>query len=651
MKIGCRQIDRILSRHVDGETTPSEGELIRKHLANCDACEERFRSYRRGSFLLQQFYDEVQAPDGMADAILARARQEREAPETVPAHSRPLLSGLRPHLRFEASPRIKRLGAVAAGLLIALVGQWLFHSESEAWNEGFISHARPPVMRQLPGAVTWSELDGSGFLLPGGSLQVLKDGFARIDFQGRGRLLVNSLSAIRLQNPTESGRVVILLPRGELFVEFGRNHAAFLLKTPGGEVFGRSAAANVRVVSHPLELGEASGGLRPYAGRVGNGLSLFALLPDACAASGAADVVVAVKTGFVDVRNGRGSARVFAGNQIRLSRDAPPGRRQPVNLGKALKWTRTQIASSARTEPRTGSASVDGAGPSASGAGLVAVKSGAGNTSGATAGTSASVTESAPTFRPDAVQTKPLKLFPPVILEATPQVGKICLKWVDDGATTYPVVGYEIYRITLDPETPPVRQNAEPIPVRTFDDGATGGTYADTSVIGDLRYTYFVKALASRASPAARTSEPGGSATPERTGLLESPSSSPAEARASRDYIIGLNGWTEKPERVAHIRIQKWHRGRYRGHVFHVRVGDSVGQPIEMRFIDEASGQPIRETVDFSTGATLVDIQPFSQEVSGGNHPTGGRSPLTLPRQKALLLEASGKITELVRRP
>lgn len=636
----CHKIDRMLSRLIDGETTASEEELVRKHLSVCAECEERFRSFQKESFLLQQFYDETPVPDGIADQVLARVLEApRDDEETAWHLDFPLLRRFPVLEPGRAATRLKWLSAVAALLFVTFLVQWARRTDVPESSIGFISYVRPPVMRQLPGSETWSELSGSGFLLPGGALQAWDGGMVQVDCVGRGNVLLNSRSAFTLEEPVK-GHTVMGLLQGELFVEFIRAKASFVLRTPAGEVAGRNAAVNVKILAAPgasvslLRMGPCQTEWRERLGP-----AAFNLLPCAYARASGVEVIVTTKTGVVEVRNERGSARAYAGTQVSVTPGAPPGRQEPANLGLALQWTkrrRQEVALRELTEGASSVASVaipepqpdERASRDLAGSAAASLRAGAGV-----------VRDRAPDFPPEQLGLKPLRLFPPVIVEATPEVGRIVLNWVDDGATTYEPVGYNVYRMRLDPVSGTKRLNATPVSVIKQEDGSTAGTFVDPSVVGDARYAYHVRTLA----------DPPPSALP-RAGLLESPASAPREVKARRDFILTLTGWSGKPEQMAHILVQKWHRGRPLGHVFQVRIGDSIGRALDLRMRGLGS-QPIIETVDFSTGCTLVDLRRDRRVVPGGIVPGQVSKPLTLPTQIAVILGPEGETIELPRQP
>lgn len=620
--LNCKNIERLLGRHVDGETSVAEADQVRQHLSGCPRCEQRFGTLQKESFLLQQYYDETEVPEGLADRVLARVQQEAQ------------------QVRFQPQPRrLQWLAAVAAVLLAVLVAQWLTQPRTPEGKEGSITPIRPPVMRQLPGSETWSQLSGTGYLLPGGALDVWKGGMAHVVFPGLGAVLLNEESRIFLEEYSEGNGLTARLSQGEAFLDFAKGERAFRVHTPLGEILGNSAAANIQIISGTgASVGFGPDSPSPEIPWLVN--CLPDLLPSAVAGASDFQLIVTAKTGSVRVRHEFGETEVFAGTQIVFEDGRQPKRPVTANLEKVLGWTLIRQAPAVEMSlvipaPLT----VPVPGPN-----TVSTATATQPTSPTPLTTTEKESEQ-PSQGVIAQTEKPLELLPPIIMEATPEVGKVTLKWVDDAATTYPVLGYEIYRSASEPDTESLRLNDSPIPVMTIED-ATGGVFVDTTVAGDVQFTYRVTALTSQ--------QRGEAPQPlqDRTGLLESAPSAPLQVTAMRDFVLVLTGWMEQPEPTAHILVQKWHRGRYVGQRFHVRVGDPVGHGCQVRFGGSATSPDFVETVDFSTGFTLMDLRRVRRTVPGGRELSKEQgNPMTLPTQEALLQSPSGKIIKLTRQP
>ncbi|MDP6502260.1 MAG: zf-HC2 domain-containing protein [Planctomycetota bacterium] len=604
--MNCKQIEPILSRHADGETTRSEAEIVRKHLVQCSHCEDRFREFQTAGFMLQQFYDDLNAPEGVADQILDRAREQLFQEACKPS----IFDTIDPVVRHLSQHRQKWLASIAALLLVALLVQWFAVPPAQTLSEGHISYVKGQVTRQLPGADVWSQFSGSGFLLPGGALKVLEGGKARVDFIGQGSILLNEGSTLKLEHSSYTNGLVAQLNQGEAFLDLVSSPSGFVLRTPAGNVTGNGAAANVKIISEE-EIHEV---WRPR----------FHLLPSAYAATNV-KVVVTAKTGLVKVRTERGEASVYAGTQMTLIPGNVPGPSVPANIGKSIAWTEieTQVAAhqQAIAEPIDAAPEPDTE----------------------IANATAPMPEVTPEVEPvlPAEEEEPaLNLYPPVILQALPEVGKVTIKWVDDGATTREVAGYDIFRMAVDPDSQPEKINDELIPSLLLEGGTRGGVYVDTTVNGNQKYAYHVKAFASLEDSVPEATS--------RSGLLESSASAAKEVKASQDFTVTLTGWSSKPESIAHMLVQKWHQGRYVGHVFSVKAGDSIGS--SLRVLVQSEEGVKRQKVDFTTGFILVDLKKGRRIVKGGKLRENATA-VTLPTLTAVLLTPGGKEIECSRRP
>ncbi|MBI2193543.1 MAG: zf-HC2 domain-containing protein [Planctomycetes bacterium] len=616
--MNCKRMERILSRHVDGETSPAEAEEIRIHLGTCAGCEHRFRELQKQGFLVQQHYDRIHVPDGLSDHVAYRVRNETADAEAP-----------------RRSSRLSWAAAAAAAILLGLLsGRWLGQPGPGEWKEGVVSLIRPPIMRQLPGSETWSALNGSGYLLPGGALEVWDDGLVQIAFPGRGMVLLNEGSQFRLEETNRKLGLSATLARGEAFLNFSTSEKAFQVSTPVAQVDGDRAAVNIRVLAS-IDA-ETMGSPSFFLDRTGILAGLGDILPAAYASSGNARLIVTTKTGRVHVRHERGEFEVFAGTQMIFEGSRTPGRPAAANLEQVLSWLEAPAAVAMRRGPAEAlPATVQSDGPAA----VV-------STIPRQVGPVAHPEETPAPATSSATPEKTRNLFPPIMVDARPEIGRITLRWVDDATTTYPVLGYEVYRSSLDTDMAVQRINDAPVPVTSPGDSTTGGVYVDVNVASDVRYVYRVTALA---SPRA-TELP----TPlkDRAGLLESASSAPIEVTAMKDFVLVLTGWGEQPEPAAHILVQKWHRGRFVGQRFLVRVGDPVGHRCVIRLGGSQSSPDFTEEVDFSTGYTLVDLRKVRRRVPGGTHlGNDSAGPLTLPTQEALLRAPNGKVLELLRQP
>ncbi len=75
------------------------------------------------------------------------------------------------------------------------------------------------------------------------------------------------------------------------------------------------------------------------------------------------------------------------------------------------------------------------------------------------------------------------------------------------------------------------------------------------------------------------------------------------------------------------IQVSKFHDGKWQSEEFDVRVGEAIGNEVEVEVKDEWVRPDRRKntedikTIDFSSGAILVDIVESRRSVSGGRRP------------------------------
>ena len=121
--MNCEKIKTQLSAYIDGELSEEHSAFIRKHLADCDSCRYEEQLLHKTSRLLGNWED-VRAPDGFCEALLAKA-------ETVsPLPRRSIIHAVRPL----AGPRAL-IKVVAYGMAILLL------------CVGVIFFAMPPLKR------------------------------------------------------------------------------------------------------------------------------------------------------------------------------------------------------------------------------------------------------------------------------------------------------------------------------------------------------------------------------------------------------------------------------------------------------------------------------------------------------------------------
>ncbi len=171
------------------------------------------------------------------------------------------------------------------------------------------------------------------------------------------------------------------------------------------------------------------------------------------------------------------------------------------------------------------------------------------------------------------------QVYPPAKLTAAMEGASVKLAWdppsnVDSRA---PVAKYHVYRRKADEAKP------NPITVVNAVEGKAGGTYLDNSVEFDAKYVYTVKS----ASPTAES--------------VESKDASPAaEVEIPGDSDFFVKGVTPKNVSVKVYKLinKEWKTRSY----YSLTPGEPIGSVAQIR-----SGKTV-ETLDFRTGATLVDF-------------------------------------------
>jgi hypothetical protein len=530
------------------------------------------------------------------------------------------------------------MSAAAALLLLTLLGRWLMAPPRFVECDGAIHLIRSPVLRQLPGSETWSELTGSGYLLPGGSLRVLDGGLVAVRFHGKSEVLVDEGSQLRFVRMSPGTGVVAWLDRGEAFLDFSRGGGGFELVTPAATLSGTHAAVNVAVlgeVDPASPLGDVEGPEGSLAVRLASGL-LNRILPGAeAAATMGVRVVVTTRTGTVRVQNGYGTADVKEGTEVTIDVGAAPARPVAVDLSRRLAWVRSASPDTAQV------ARVGDPGDSTP---KHPLPGGPHPVSPITPG------PRSPSENKDPAEPKPQEpsfhLLPPVMLEPGVEFGKVRLKWVDAANTTCAILGYDLYRSEANEDSGFRRVNEVPIPVARFSTGSTGSEYEDTEAAGETTYSYCVRALTAlddRQEPVLTAAN--------RAGLLESPASAPVAVRTLKDFRLVLTGWAEEPRPMAQILVQKWHRGQIVSKLFHVAIGEAVGKRAKVRVGGPGTSQSYAEEVDFATGYVLVDLVPDRQKFSTAPGSPDPQTAFVVSTRKALLKGPADETIELTRQP
>ena len=116
--MNCRKVQQKLDAYLAGDLSPKGEEKLQAHLDSCPECREALVRAQRVESVLRET-PAPPLPDGFADRVVARARQQKAAPE----HGRvpqPVWGWLGGSLAWRA--------AVAAGLVVGLgLGAFLGH--------------------------------------------------------------------------------------------------------------------------------------------------------------------------------------------------------------------------------------------------------------------------------------------------------------------------------------------------------------------------------------------------------------------------------------------------------------------------------------------------------------------------------------------
>jgi hypothetical protein len=101
-------------------------------------------------------------------------------------------------------------------------------------------------------------------------------------------------------------------------------------------------------------------------------------------------------------------------------------------------------------------------------------------------------------------------------------------------------------------------------------------------------------------------------------------------------------------ENTAAVEVFKWRKGAWVREVFEVHVGDAIGHMKETK-VDDSDGKPVRESVDFSTGAVVLDIREEPVKVRSSATKDG---QFRLTEQNSLIIvyldPADGQVKERI---
>ncbi len=115
----CREAKEFFSPYLDGELTTEEKDLVRRHLAACQACREEMARWEELSRALRELKAPVAAPPGFAAAVMARVN---------------------PGGQERSWWRVRRLVAAAAAAVLLVAGS--------------VGYAARGLWQQLPAGIT-----------------------------------------------------------------------------------------------------------------------------------------------------------------------------------------------------------------------------------------------------------------------------------------------------------------------------------------------------------------------------------------------------------------------------------------------------------------------------------------------------------------
>ncbi len=110
----CEKIKDQLSAYIDGEAPEEDATIIRGHIAACADCVQAEQSLRKASQLLKS-WENVPAPDGFCEALLARAVTESRRSR------RSFFHAVRPFAGPGAFVRVAVYGAAVLLLCVAVI--------------------------------------------------------------------------------------------------------------------------------------------------------------------------------------------------------------------------------------------------------------------------------------------------------------------------------------------------------------------------------------------------------------------------------------------------------------------------------------------------------------------------------------------------
>lgn len=89
----CEQYTTLLSQRMDGELSPAQAKELEAHLAVCPLCRALAEELSALTASLRDL-DELEAPEGFVDNVMARVRAESAGPKVIPFFRRPQVKAM-----------------------------------------------------------------------------------------------------------------------------------------------------------------------------------------------------------------------------------------------------------------------------------------------------------------------------------------------------------------------------------------------------------------------------------------------------------------------------------------------------------------------------------------------------------------------------
>ena len=112
--MNCEKIKARLSAYIDGEVAEKDITLIREHIAVCADCDQEEQLLRKTSELLKH-WENVRAPDGFCEALLAKAEDLSRRPR------RSIANAVRPLAGPRALAKVAFYGAAVLFLCVVVI--------------------------------------------------------------------------------------------------------------------------------------------------------------------------------------------------------------------------------------------------------------------------------------------------------------------------------------------------------------------------------------------------------------------------------------------------------------------------------------------------------------------------------------------------